>query len=85
MPGQAPLPATTEGPPGHPGLHGPRTEGGDARGTEEMGSDMDEDRKTQKGPHEARIRSCLSLSHPSWSPGSSPHMAFQGAPQAGSD
>ena len=50
-----------------------------------MGSDMDEDRKTQKGPHEARILSCLSLSHPSWSPGSSPHMAFQGAPQAGSD
>lgn len=47
MPGQALLPATTEGPPGHPGLHGPRTEGGDARGTEETGSDTDEDRNTQ--------------------------------------
>ena len=64
MPGQAPLPATPEGLPGHSGLHGPRTEGGDVRGTEETGSDTDEDGKTPKGPCEACIHSCLSLSHP---------------------
>lgn len=48
-----------------------------------MGSDTDEEGKTQQGAREARIRGCLSLRPPSWSPGPSPHTASQGAPQQG--
>ena len=61
------------------------SEGGDARGTEEMGSDTDEEGKTQKGAREARIRGCLSPSPPSWSRGPSPHTASQGAHKQGAN
>lgn len=76
--GQAPLPATIEGLPGHLGLHGHRTGVWTGVGQRRRGSDMDEEGKSQKGTGEANRCSCLSL-HPSTClPPSIPHMVSQG-------